>query len=93
MHLTPSRKLIRFLTAISRVKSRYHQCYKVKPCGNVLALNGRNNVGKENKTKIKTSFFYIYNVYLKSKTKSKKKKRKLKVFRCFSQLFIGNMVR
>jgi hypothetical protein len=70
------------------------RCYKVKPGGNVLALNGRNNVGTENKTKIKTSFFYIiYNVYLKSKTKSKKKKRKLKVSRCFSQLFIGNMVR
>jgi hypothetical protein len=61
MHPAPSRKLIRFLTAISRVKPRYHQCYKVKPCGRVLALNGRNNVGKENKTKIKTSFFYIYN--------------------------------
>jgi hypothetical protein len=58
-------------------------CYKVKPCGNVLALNGRNNVGKENKTKIKTSFFYIYNVYLKSKTKSKKKKRKTKSFPLF----------
>jgi hypothetical protein len=70
------------------MKKLFDLCYEVKPCGNVLALNGRNNVGKENKTKIKTSFFYIYNVYLKSKTKSEKKKRKLKVFRCFSQLFI-----
>ena len=32
-------------------------------------------------------------VYLKSKTKIENKKRKLKVFRCFSQLFIGNMMR
>jgi len=32
-------------------------------------------------------------VYLKSKTKIENKKRKRKVFRCFSQLFIGNMMR
>ena len=37
--------------------------FKDFPCRRTLALNGQNNVGLGNVINIKTSFFYVLNIY------------------------------
>jgi hypothetical protein len=38
------------------IKNTIINCYKVKPCGRTLALNGQNNVVNENLNKNKNEF-------------------------------------